>query len=896
MKNNLVSLLLLAIGWPLTSIAQSSDEIRYYILYDKSGSVPKVDRNENLSKMLGALIERKDLQIKASTKFTILPFGATIEKNENTLIYDPQSPNSDSVSKLIEKINSITDYKITKKELLTNIHTALEELLTTITNDKSSGIFIFTDGILNSGDYTIGVDALKQPPAYYKFLQELQEKIRLKTGKPVFLVQVSNTPTNPYFPPIEHLSLKLDKPIKLINDSTVFWLKNTEVYNPNKPNSDNVKAFADFIARANDMIVRSEPTFNSIDDLSIDKAVLLNNIIELGAVTHAMKEVVTGSIPNSEMLFNLIDNTRPPEPKDVIDSLFNKAKLEVGTDKLRIIKTFIDQASIIDLQKTLKILQADAVASKQLTPAKLVNLINVGVGSQAFKAAEPTLNTLATQAKGIKSAEKQIISGVTDYIIERGKQEALYLLMERMNERILKPNQPLQELLPELTTILADSSNYYDVTLLKETFSRDFRMLPDNVQQSGIFKESESLTGMIAMINLFKNITENQSIELAFRQFSEDVNTLQVNDRKIIDAVKFTANVIGYLTTNDLASVFSDKPKLEILSKLIVVLSIDESTLEKIDNIDLNNAADLVRNIYLQYRLVKSQIEVFNEQIIPSADFDGYRRMRDEAVTDILNRSSDLLFSGFPVLASLKYKVQEKVDKAENYQKLWQEVRRIKDGYFLIRERKYTQAALLLSPEIMVRVNAKFREVVEETDKKYLKHQDIANKVLTISAEVSDAQSPDAVKAILTKYALPVASYRIKHNTSPNFMISAYLGAGAAYFLNFKENDDNVFPVITAPIGLDWSFKKFLGMRRVSLFASIIDVGNVVSYKLWSKNNANEDDILKLNQIVSPGLFFAWSLNKKLPLTINTGYAFNPSRISVSLNFDMPLFAIYRGR
>jgi hypothetical protein len=886
-------ILLVGLCLPTSLIAQSSDEIRYYILYDKSGSIPKVDRKQNLAKMLATLIEKNQNQINAAARFTIIPFGATISNDEKTLEYDPRAQSSGKVSDLITKINLITDYNKIKTQQFTNIHSALDSLLGKITNDKSSGIFIFTDGILNSGDYQTDADTLLDVRAYYKYLHELQAKVKLKSGKPVFLVQVSNTPKNPYYPDIEKLASKHSfSQVRMINDSTIFWLKNTEEYNPDQLNSNHVKSFAEFIARANDMILHSEPTFNATEESKIDKAVLLNNIVELSALTSTMTSKALRLEPRLSLLLGLKDNTKSAT-NDRRDSLELKTKLEIAASMLHSIKSFVDEVNIDSLQKTLKTLQSDAGSDKTTTSDKMINLIYLGSGSQAFKPATPTLNTLAMQANGIRSAEKQIISGVTDYIIERGKQEALYLMLERMNERILIPNKPLSDLLPELTAVLKNTSNYYDITLLRETFSKDFRMLPENIHQSGIFKKSESLTAMMAMLNLYKNITENQSLELAFRELSHDLNTLQAGERQVIDAIKFTANVVGYLSTNDLASIYNDKPKLEILSKLIVILSLDESSLRKITNIDLNNSADLVRNIYLQYRLVKSQIELFNKEINPNSDFDGYRRMREEAVTEILSRSSDLLFSGLKILSTMTYNTKDTMLASHKYQEIFKSVMKIKDGYFLIRERKYTQAALLLSPEIMKEVNARFENA---RDSSYSKHLDIANRMFVISAEVSEAQTPEAVKTILARYALPVASYRIKHQTSPNIMVNAYLGLGAGYFLKSREQKGEVFPVVSAPIGFDWSFKRIFGIKSVSLFSSIVDVGNVVSYKLWNKNNLNEDDVIRLDKIVSPGLFLAFSINKKLPLTINAGYSFNPSRISLSLNLDMPLFAIYRGR
>ncbi|RZK75603.1 MAG: hypothetical protein EOO92_15930 [Pedobacter sp.] len=788
--------------------------------------------------------------------------------------------------------------------MYSNIHAALEQLLTSIDRKRASGIFIFTDGILEQGDYDVSTEMLKENgklnevKEYRRYLVDLIAKVKLLTGKPVFLIQTSNKPVNAYYAGLEEQAKKsLKDSVSLINSNTVFWLKDTEIYDPEDINSVNNKAFVDFVARANDMIIRSEPEIGVSNDSKIDKSVLLNDVVVLNDFVKK-----SGLKPNLGKQLNviqdLLDSAVITSPA-ALDSLHKHKEKWVSAVQIEEIKNYINKITVAELQQILQTLQKKVADSVPINKIANVNLLNISSSNKVFTSAKLTATTLVSQAKGIKSAEKDIILGVADYVIERAKQEAVYVLMERLNDKVLLKNKALQSIFPELTETLKDANNYHDLNLLKEILKRDLVTLPDNIVHSEIYKNQQSLTAMVAMIKLFKNINENQSVELAFKQLVNDLDDLNVPDQELVYSLKFTANVIGYLTTNDLASVYNDKPKLEKLSKLIVALSLDEATLTKINAIDLDNAASVIREIYLQYKLISAQIAEFNKEIKPSADFDGYRRMRDEAVTDILSRSSDLLFSGNKLLNYLKIKdsltKDSKVLDAKGIKELIRNVNKVKEAYFFFRTKEYTQAAVLMAPELMKAVALKAKAM----DSNYVidaRYKELSDKVLYIAAEVSEAQTAEAVKKVLAKYALPVASYRIKHNTSPNLMLSAYLGAGAAYFSKTDTVDGGWRPVLSAPIGLDYSFKLREGGTTFSLFASVLDIGNVISKRLWNRNNANDDDLISLKHIVSPGIFLTVSPNKKLPLSLNFGYAFNPGRLSASLNFDMPLFALYRNR
>ncbi len=163
-------------------------------------------------------------------------------------------------------------------------------------------------------------------------------------------------------------------------------------------------------------------------------------------------------------------------------------------------------------------------------------------------------------------------------------------------------------------------------------------------------------------------------------------------------------------------------------------------------------------------------------------------------------------------------------------------------------------------------------------------------KLISIAGEVSTANTAGDVERAFQKYALPVASYRIKRKERTSWMINAYLGAGPSYY---KSEDDIEF-TINAPIGLEFA-KSFKSKRGSwSLFLPLLDVGNVVNYRIdeIKASGTGDDRSFKFENIVSPGAYVVFGLSKRFPFSWGIGYQTNPDRINTFLAFDLPLFRL----
>jgi len=938
-----------------TSTAQKTDRFKYYIIHDHSGSISKIDKQQNLKKMMLTLAEIAGKNISSASSFEIYSFGQDVEiKSHNTVSYDvDQDGTAQSVNEIIANINQFTNLIGNKTQKYSNLHTALNKMIGNITETINStgekpsiGVFIFTDGQLGSGDFSFADgDPLKteitDASGYRKYVNSLITETATLTRKPVCLVQNTYEAVNLYYPGFEKLVKKTGitkDSLSLLNDSTVFYLKNTAEYSPDDKNNKYTVAFNDFIERANNYMIKSSQPVEATENPVVDKAVVTHNI---ASISEILKQEDLGSL--SDILNGV------PGLEEILP-LLSAQKLNITQIKeLRSFFEKVDFKKLIIAEQQVREKLAQKT-SRQLT-FDLKSLINVSSLSVAFKPAELTSTNLVTDNKGIRSLERDLIIGGADYIIERAKMEAIYSFLENIKMVLFDKNVHVRAIFPELTSILKDSTNFYDMSLLREALKRDLNLLPDNIMRNpDIYKSTEELTGLISILKLYKNIGEKQSFEQAFHDLSAELKRLNLENKKVVDAIYFTSNLIGYLTTNDLSNIYGNKTKLKQLSNALIVLSLDEATLADVTDINLSNSIDLIGNIFAQYKLVKGQIDQLSKASLPQGDFDQYRKMQADAILDVLGRSSDLVLTGFALLEELGYKTT-----GIDFITMQRNVKTCIEAYFLIKDKDYTQATVLLAPFVLKAIYSKEgyesvkkninsvneqviayknalgilkqkQDSLKNTDQdlkpmlqaeindlitkvadlkeqlptllpqvpglqEYLNQKNLVSKILYAAGEVSESENSDDIKKIITKYALPVASYRIKRSVSPTIMLNAYLGTG----LNFFTSKAMIRPMVSAPVGFEYSFKPNPNKAKsVSVLLSIFDLGNIISSQLWS-SSTNTDDAVNFKNVVSPGAYISWGLSKKIPLSSNMGYAFNPGRISASLNFDLPLFSIYRG-
>ena len=165
-------------------------------------------------------------------------------------------------------------------------------------------------------------------------------------------------------------------------------------------------------------------------------------------------------------------------------------------------------------------------------------------------------------------------------------------------------------------------------------------------------------------------------------------------------------------------------------------------------------------------------------------------------------------------------------------------------------------------------------------------------------AQLSDVQDNDydQVKAILTDYTMPAVSFFAKREKGvSHLMLTSYLGY--AYSKTFDtpiDNNSNDHGII-APIGLEISHG-FKWADSLSLLLAPIDFG----YPITLKINGIEES-LSLSDIFAPGVYLAYGI-RELPINFGISYQrgrrINGSsdvenRVLFFISYDMPLLSLY---
>lgn len=215
------------------------------------------------------------------------------------------------------------------------------------------------------------------------------------------------------------------------------------------------------------------------------------------------------------------------------------------------------------------------------------------------------------------------------------------------------------------------------------------------------------------------------------------------------------------------------------------------------------------------------------------------------------------------------------------------------------------------------------------------------------------AQNDKQLAKVVESYAMPVGSYKKKRNNWWSVDLNAFAGPYGGYEWSRRQKNDTIRANnskdgyvwgVSVPIGISLSktfgrkwksgkreFDLYKGVMpddyvrnpdkikvkrnniynrtnwTMTLTASIVDLGAIVSYRLGNSNDTTVNQTLKWSQFLSPGLHLAVGLPGS-PFVISSGIQytpqlrkyeeagkvnekqFNTTRIYLGLMFDLPLF------
>lgn len=209
------------------------------------------------------------------------------------------------------------------------------------------------------------------------------------------------------------------------------------------------------------------------------------------------------------------------------------------------------------------------------------------------------------------------------------------------------------------------------------------------------------------------------------------------------------------------------------------------------------------------------------------------------------------------------------------------------------------------------------------------------SQVLNFFTDITKSKDSKQLSQVVSKYAEPAQSYRIKRFNNFSVDINAYPGVfigvetrtGNAPYS--KDKISSIVSGITAPIGISFSraarvkfkceyagkkpayinrfgnIKSFKGGCFSATFM-IIDIGAVVSYRFANDTSKALPREVNFNQVLAPGFNIGYGI-PNLPLVLNAGIQYTPQlrtfdnengkmldtyRIGLSLCYDIPLLNI----
>lgn len=188
----------------------------------------------------------------------------------------------------------------------------------------------------------------------------------------------------------------------------------------------------------------------------------------------------------------------------------------------------------------------------------------------------------------------------------------------------------------------------------------------------------------------------------------------------------------------------------------------------------------------------------------------------------------------------------------------------------------------------------------------------VKNDVLKYSmfiANVASAQNSQELHWAMETAALPTGSARVKRESLINISLNAYAGpfVGGEYLLDTPTTDAwGGIIGFAAPIGIAFS-TGLSGAGSLSLLASFLDVGALVSYR-FSDPNAGDLPEVTFKNMLAPGGYVVYGVPKS-PLSVGVGVQYGPQirkltidnvesktsayRIGVFAGIDIPFLNFY---
>ncbi len=641
-------------------------------------------------------------------------------------------------------------------------------------------------------------------------------------------------------------------------------------------------------------------------------AVLFQFSVDTTFAQNSSNQILLDAIKLKAMILSEI-----PDTAIVFSSTFEEDAAEILKGYLRSINTYGEIKSEYDKNPFIRLpdntnLSASEVTGKSKIPFSLSSL---DVTNFAF--------------------------GLTDFLIERTKTELNIAFFERFKDEMTKEEyKDLKILFPQtfqMLTAIGDQMYYYNnyIQGLRHAFETDLKRMPYHIRNwvdlhEASIDASVSNTIRIGLITT-TSIIENKHPGAILKDLSTEVKSLNENENDnifqtfenithfvalISESFRDTLGASDYwVDGSKIRQLANDEVLLRIYlglfyqqinldsAKLDIAFSNDITLLDLLETIGQNwNKYSFVANRLIsrfssQINLTQSSVARFNEtKRRVNTNDELTNRVRNY---EMFNAYYDITTSMLDILRNIGLGMNEFSEGINNVDTIiGKKIKPVFTRTILEKIDEILIARIETTHKIGVHVfNKQYAGAVAQTflilnravpDKNnqwqtFLKYG-------TFMANLVSADSPEAVTAAIEAVAVPLGSYSIKRHSNFSIALNGYLGIfGGQEFISGMDNAWNAS--ITAPVGISFNWRrcenKYVGwVVPTSIFTSIIDLGVITNYRLTETNDVSSVPKVKLNNIISPGIFLEWRLGKT-PLTLGAGGQFGPQIREQIIKDDM---------
>lgn len=681
------------------AVSQSSDNPRYFILYDVSGSTSYIDKQGHLHKLLLKAIGEDPYHMENINSFEIIFFGEELSSPPK-IAFDLPSLNTPTQysARQTQTLNMIN--RLSSKEKRHNQYSHIHAAISEIENRtrEISGVFIFTDGRLLQDD--IDSTLHLSIGQYRSNVAEKLQSIR-DSGIPIFLIQTSDKRENPYF---TFPSGNVDSRHSL-RGKDFFWM-----YNEIRADSLNkaLAIFDQFMSQAHNEIMTYQEVLAISPDDPVSTMVALHQIDvlanELGirdlTATSVLSTINSATTKNAQTLRNLMSM-----------SSLNLASAELA--KSSIDKLTADEAEV---SKMLYTLQSNAKANK-LFPSKASAVMGE-------KRASPTETPISVNAASLltTNVEKELIIGLTNYVIKRTEQEALFYLFEKIDTTMVLMNTYFKDTLFQNTyNFISRYKKHQDILLIKEAFHKDIDEFHDNLILHPRVRESEALVTLALMYEALSGMQSRATLEGTFEEIRELTDKwLKTGPSKTRaeKGIVLMTRLVDFLKQYNLNTQYQNltPEQIKFLARELIVFY--GTAYHDFDEIKLNRIEEHVSLLYKQFHRTRTQLEYLQTSFTTTqTDYNEWQQLRKDILLDVLREVSKLIVSSIKLANEFKkageteYELLQKVSMAEDH------AEKIIESWFMIREKKYVEAVISLLPVItsVIQANPNLHDYLKGT-------------------------------------------------------------------------------------------------------------------------------------------------------------------------------------